>query len=555
MHRLLGLFVLLALAGVAAGRTGERAAQVVLLANSSEADSLRVARHYAEARGVPLENIIALPMPVAETITWSEFVETIWTPLQQALVRDRWIDAIAMSLVDPVGRTKLAMSGHRVAHLVVCRGVPLRVAHDPDRYAAALPFTHNPVFRLNAGAVDSELGLLANPNYPVNAFVPNPLHRNDHPARYESAQVIKVARLDGPTVDDALALVDRAIAAEKAGVSGRAYVDIGGNSPDGDRWLESVVAQLRDAAIDTDVDRAPTTMPAPARFDAPVLYFGWYAGEMNGPFQLPGFRFPPGAIALHIHSYSAQTLRSAESNWCGPLIARGVTATMGNVFEPYLQLTHRPDLLVRALLRGETFGDAACYAQPVLSWQTVVIGDPLFRPFPKADAPNSPVEGNYATVRRMLALEAAGRDEDALALARRTQEEHASLVVGLALAQRLRAAGDQAGAAAALAFVPGLGAFRTDEWALARESAQLLAEGGRVAEALALWQNLLEGPALPAELRRVWLPEAIELARRARESDQAAIWQAALQLLIDPAAPPRINGAPLKREVPGSQKR
>jgi uncharacterized protein (TIGR03790 family) len=555
MPRLLGLFVLLALAGLAAVRAEERAARVVLLANSSDEDSLRVARHYAEARGAPSENIIALPMPRAETITWTEFVATIWTPLQKELVRQRWIDAMAMDLVDAVGRTKLAASGHRIAHLVVCRGVPLRIAHDPERYAAALPFTHTPVFRINAGAVDSELGLLANPNYAINAFVPNPLHRNDAPTRYEAGQVIKVARLDGPTVEDALALVDRAIAAEKAGLAGRAYVDIGGNNPDGDRWLESVVVQLRDARIDTDVDRALTTMPATARFDAPALYFGWYAGEVNGPFKLPGFRFPPGAIALHIHSYSAQTLRSAESNWCGPLIARGATATVGNVFEPYLQLTHRPDLLVRALLRGEAFGDAACYAQPVLSWQTVVIGDPLYRPFPKTGALHAPAEGSYATVRQMLALEATGQPEDALALARRTQEEHPSLVVGLALAQRLHAAGDQAGAAAALAFVPGLGAFRTDEWALARESAHLLTEGGRVAEALAVWRNLLDGPSLPAGLCRVWLPEAIELARRARYSHQAAIWHAALQPLIERASPPSAKETPLEPDVPERQKR
>jgi hypothetical protein len=270
---------------------------------------------------------------------------------------------------------------------------------------------------------------------------------------------------------------------------------------------------------------------------------------VNGPFTLPGFRFPPGAIALHIHSYSAQTLRSAESNWCGPLIARGVTATMGNVFEPYLQLTHRPDLLVRALLRGEAFGDAACYAQPALSWQTVVIGDPLYRPFPKTRARHASAEGSYAIVRQMLALEATGRPEDALALARRAQEVHPSLVVGLALAQRLHAADDHAGAAAALAFVPALGAFRTDEWALARESAQLLAEGGRVTEALAVWRNLLEGPVLPAELRRAWLPEAIELAGRARDSEQAAIWQAVLQPLIEPASSPSAKETPRDPEV------
>ena len=62
-------------------------------------------------------------------------------------------------------------------------------------------------------------------------------------------------------------------------------------------------------------------------------------------------------------------------------MARGVTATVGNVFEPFLDFTHRPNLLLRALSQGKTFGDAVYYALPALSWQAVAIGDPLYRPF------------------------------------------------------------------------------------------------------------------------------------------------------------------------------
>src|SRR4029077_17530444 len=129
------------------------------------------------------------------------------------------------------------------------------------------------------------------------------------------------------------------------------------------------------------VDRDANTFSLRARMDAPALYFGWYADRLNGPFVLPGFRFPPRAIALSIHSLSARTLRSTREGWCGPLLARGVTATMGNVYEPYLQFTHRPDLLLHALARGWTLGAAAYYALPALSWQGVLIGDPLYRPF------------------------------------------------------------------------------------------------------------------------------------------------------------------------------
>ncbi len=363
-------------------RADDAASRVVILANSDDPDSLRLAQYYAERRGVPEDNIFAFKMPLTETITWPEFVGSVWQPLEDQLVRHGWIDAIGMTLTDAAGRKTYVTHGHRISYLVVCRGVPLRIDHDPALYQEQPPPAEpRPEFRTNQAAVDSELALLAQVRPPINAFVSNPLYRNDHPSALELAQVIRVSRLDGPSYDDARALVDHALAAEHTGLLGRAYVDIGGIHPDGDRWLESTAKQLTELGFDLDVDRDPATLPATARFDVPALYFGWYANDLNGPFALPGFRFPAGAIAVHIHSFSARTLRSATEAWCGPLVARGVTATVGNVFEPYLELTHDPSLLLHALAEGMTFGEAATYAIPALSWQGVAIGDPLYRPF------------------------------------------------------------------------------------------------------------------------------------------------------------------------------
>lgn len=525
------------------------AAGVVLLANADDPDSLRVAEHYASARGVPRANMVALPMPRSETISWAEFTQTIWEPLQRELTRAQWIDAVPMRLTDAVGRTKRAVAGHRISYLVVCRGVPLRIAHEPTLYEPVPAFTGNTIFRTNASSVDSELNLLANPNYAINAFVPNPLHRNDRPSRFERAAVVKVSRLDGPTAAEAMALVDRAIAAERVGLQGRAYVDLGGVHPDGDRWLEAVVRQLREQHFDTEVDREPGTFAATARFDAPVLYFGWHTSAINGPFTLPGFHFPPGAIALHIHSFSAQTLRSEQANWCGPLVARGVTATVGNVFEPYLQLTHRPDLLLRVLLAGGTFGDAVCYAQPALSWQTVAVGDPLYRPFGAPAEAASAREAaplrlaGYAVVRAVLAQEASRRPAEALILARNAQREQPTLAVGLALAQRLRTAGDREGAAAALEFLRASGDFATDEWAAVREAASILAENGRPDVAVTVYRKLAQQPQLPRELKLAWLPEAIAVAMRIGDAKTAQEWRTQLRdLQPAPAEPATGNG-------------
>lgn len=541
MKRPLAVLLAWVLGAVVASAADENLAlRVVLLANRDDPDSLRIARHYAEVRGVPRGNIIALPLPLAESITWREFVVTLWEPLLDELMRGKWVDAIPMALTDPVGRRKLAVNGHRIAALVTCRGVPLKIEHDPTLYLGS-PFTQKAEFRTNAGAVDSELSLLAHPNYPINAFVPNPLFQSENPSPHERAQIVKVSRLDGPSAEDAMGLVDLAVAAERTGLLGRAYVDIGGIHAAGDRWLEAVAAQLDSLAFAPAVDHAPSTMPTTARCDAPVLYFGWYAGSINGPFALPGFRFPPGAIALHIHSYSAGTLRSTTSGWTGPMVARGVTATVGNVHEPYLELTHRPNLFLRALARGATLVDAAYFSLPEFSWQAMLIGDPLYRPFAvsletqlKALAKLPPRYAGYAALRRINELVAGGRREEALELAKSAQRDVPSLAMGVALAGLLHDAGDHDTAASALGFVTLLKTLSADEWALAREAARLLETLGRPTRAVELWRTLLAIEALPRELRVAWLPEASKAARTAKDFAQATKWESELTELVPP---------------------
>ena len=507
------------------------AAAVILLANANDPDSLRIARNYAAKRGVPEANIIGLPLPLAETIAWSEFVITLWQPLQDELIRRHWIKAIPMNLFDAVGRRKFAPLGHGLTALVVCRGVPLRIAHDPALVAETPPLTNRAEFRTNQSAVDSELSLLAAGAYPINAFVANPLYLNPAPSGDDLAKVIKVSRLDAPSFAEANALVDQALAAERNGLLGRAYVDIGGAHPEGDRWLEAVAADIAALHFELTVDRAPATLATTARIDSPALYFGWYAGNLNGPFILPGFRFPTGAIALHIHSYSGQTLRSTASGWVGPLLARGVTATIGNVYEPYLELTHRPQVFFRALAVGATLVDAAYQALPVLSWQAILVGDPLYRPFARS-APDQadhlaslpPLLAGYAVIRQMRRLEAAGQTAAALSVGRKAQSLVPSLALGFALAQRLQAAGDLPGAASALGFAASLSNFPSDQWALAESAAQLLVASGRPSQGVAVYQALFATKPLPTELRLAWLGRAIEAARLAQQDLLARRW-------------------------------
>jgi uncharacterized protein (TIGR03790 family) len=536
-----GLALATGLPGRAADVGAPVAARVLVLANAADPDSLRVARHYAVARAVPEANLIALPLAHSETIGWREFVATLWRPLLARLVRDGWIDAIPMSADDPVGRPKLAVNGHRIEALVVCRGVPLKVEHEAAFFTEVPPFTRRTEFRTNAGAVDAELSLLAQPNYAITALIANPLFRLERPPVHARQQVVRVARLDGPTPADALALVDRALVAERQGLLGRAYVDLAQRDRTGDGWLEDTARQLEALGFDLALDREPATMPATARIDAPVLYFGWYSGAADGPFLLPGFRFAPGAVALHIHSFSAASLRAPADGWTAALVARGVTATVGNVYEPYLQFTHHPNQLLRALVRGASLVEAAYEALPALSWQAIVIGDPLYRPFAvsleeqlarREELP--PALSPYAVLRRMRLLDAAARRDEAMALGEEAQRAVPGLALGVALARRHLEAGNREAAARALGFVPQLRGFDANEWGLAREAAELLARVGHPAAALGSWRTLLATAALPGTVRLAWLPEGIRLARAAGDAAQAQAWQSELAALQTP---------------------
>ena len=83
----------------------------------------------------------------------------------------------------------------------------------------------------------------------------------------------------------------------RRGLIGRYYVDLKGPHVDGDEWLAAAARQLDALGFDGDVEETSATLAATARSDAPVFYFGWYAGQVDGPFAAPGFAFAPGAVA------------------------------------------------------------------------------------------------------------------------------------------------------------------------------------------------------------------------------------------------------------------
>jgi uncharacterized protein (TIGR03790 family) len=370
--------------------------EVVVIYNSRVPESKAVANHYAQLRQVPENQIYGFALATNEEMSRLEFRDTLQMPLAKKLEADKLWHFGSFTIAATNGqpeRVVRRVAASKIRYAVLCYGVPLKISPDPELHESVntnLP----PQLQRNEAAVDSELTLL--PDVEMNPSITGPLQNPAYGVTNAASLnptngILLVARLDGPTADIARGLVDKALQAERDGLWGRAYFDARGIAQSqtnywlGDEWILGAAQISRALGFETVVDDKPETFPASFPMSHIAIYAGWYAGDACGPFQLPKVEFMPGAFAYHLHSFSAATLRSTSGGWCGPLLAKGATCTMGCVYEPYLSLTPNVALFLERFTVGQfTFGEAAWAAQPVLSWQTTVVGDPLYRPFGKS---------------------------------------------------------------------------------------------------------------------------------------------------------------------------
>lgn len=350
--------------------------KVYVVANSDDPDSLAIADFYASARGIPKGNIVGLPMPKAGKISKAEYFEKIENPLVAELAKRGALKAVKLGGREPSGREIYSYVSHDIGFLVLCRGVPWGVNPSPNSPAPNPPKSFS-----DAASVDSEISGRFVSSKSFAGFVKNPLFNNYSWAMTPSITgTIPVARLDGVSRADVEASVKNALEAEKKGVRGRVYIDESKREKTGDKWLSAAGKILCAAGFDVSENTEPRLFGFADRMDAPAFYFGWYAFNPAGYFADKNFKFPAGASALHIFSFSAANMRD-RNFWTPAFTAEGASATFGNVYEPYLGGTHYPHVYVLALARGMSAGEAATAAMPFLSWQGVFVGDPMFKPF------------------------------------------------------------------------------------------------------------------------------------------------------------------------------
>lgn len=339
--------------------------QVVVLCNEASLLSQEAASTYARERGIPSSQVVRISgLPVGKDISRSDFERLIVQPLlYQASVHD-WKFACGVP-----------RSGHAVIYaLVLMPDLPLRVRAEQGEPGGMQKTT--------GASLDSELAMIGI-SYPKAGPMGNPYFRKDVEIEQAKLPVTIVCRIDGPDRAAILRMIQDPIAVEKYGLSGWTVVDQGGPYPQGDAWFAAVAKRATDAyqPLFRDTERATLPPHYPLMEDT-AYYFGWYTQVPDGPFGVGaggGFRFAPGAVAYHLHSFSATSVKDPKC-WVGALLSRGASVTAGNVAEPFLDGTLEPSIFYDRLLKGYTVGEAAMMAMPCLSWQWVVLGDPLYRP-------------------------------------------------------------------------------------------------------------------------------------------------------------------------------
>lgn len=366
-------------ANLRANKTDPDVAATLVVFNEADPDSKDLAEFYVEKRGIPKTNVVGLKCSTFEEINRDEYDQTIAEPLRRALTANYlWKLRDLSSPLSPV-------EWNKIRYVALMRGIPLKispaVAYPGDRQNGP-----ESVATHNEAAVDSELSLLAMRSRFISGIVTNPYFRAfSSIADFRTPEMLLVCRLDGPTPEIVRRMITDSIAAEKEGLAGFTYVDArgltDGGYAEGDEWLRNIATAARKRGSPVILDNGPDLFPVGYPMKKTALYFGWYSGEVVGALAAPNFTFERGAVAVHIHSFSAGTVRSKSIAWVGPLLNMGVVATLGNVYEPYLSLTPNLDVFHERLRAGFNFAESAYMSQRFLSWMTTFVGDPLYRPF------------------------------------------------------------------------------------------------------------------------------------------------------------------------------
>jgi uncharacterized protein (TIGR03790 family) len=423
--------------GAAALAHAQSAENVAVVINEASADSRRIGEYYVQKRGVPATNVIRIRTAAEEQVEVRVFAQEIERPIADVLSRENLQD--------------------RILYLVLTKGVPLLITGTGGRQAtrASVDSELTLLYRRLTGRAVITAGPIPNP-YFLGAAAIREAQQFTH-RRYD---MFLVARLDGFSVADVIALINRA---QMPAQDGRVVLDqrAGFSGGVGDVWLEQAARRLQDLGHGTRVVLEDTERPA--RDVENVLgYYSWGSNDAQNRVRRFGMKFVPGALASLFVSTDARTFTPPSEAWLpsedqdpktwhagspqslvGDLIREGATGVAANVGEPFLDGSIRPEILFPAYLAGFNLVEAFYLALPTVSWQTVVIGDPLCAPFRKSVLTAAAIEEPLDPATELPAVFSKWRTEVGRQTLKGVPPEAVSLIIK---AQSRLTRGDRVGA-------------------------------------------------------------------------------------------------------------
>jgi uncharacterized protein (TIGR03790 family) len=351
--------ILLLLALPALAQTG---ANVLVVVNDSSLFSRRIAEYYVHKRSIPLANVCHLNVTINEEIS-----------------RDIYDKAIEAPIAACLASRGLSQT---ILYIVTTLGLPLRVAGSGEALDSTI------------SAVDSELTLLYSKmrgvKFRANGLIPNPFFEKRYmPFQHPQFPIYLVTRLAGYDFEDVKGMVDRSLEAKNRG---KFVIDLksADNEP-GNDWLRAAAKLLPAGRLVLD----ETDKVLYDQRDV-IGYAAWGSNDSNRKRRFLGFQWLPGAIATEFVSTNARTFQPPPDTWSitawsdrlrffagspqtltADYIHEGATGCSGHVAEPYLITTPRPDLVLPAYFSGRNLAESYYLGIRGLSWQNVVIGDPL----------------------------------------------------------------------------------------------------------------------------------------------------------------------------------
>jgi len=353
------LFLAASISGLSA-QTGEN---VLLVVNRRDPVSAQVADYYRPRRLVPAKNVCTIDTTTDEEIVWRIYEQEIERPVGDCL--------------------KKAGLTEQILYIVLTQGVPLKV----DGMGGSIEDSEH-------SSVDSELALLYSKlkgvKYPRRGTVPNPFFmKRDTPFKHPLFPIYLVTRLAANDLADVKGMIDRSLYARNRG---KFVIDLDANTTNAaNNWL-------RNAAMLLPADRVTVDETSKVLYDQVdvIGYASWGSNDGNRKRRWLGFLWLPGAIATEFVSTNARTLKRPPENWninafqdpehwfagsaqslSADMIHEGASGVSGNVYEPYLAGCARPDLVLPAYFEGRNLAESFYLGLPFLSWQGVVLGDPL----------------------------------------------------------------------------------------------------------------------------------------------------------------------------------